>query len=264
MITRTWHGRTKTADAEHFHSYLTKVAVEDYRKTKGNLGVQLRRKTEGAVTHFWVDSQWESVDSIKAFAGEEYEQAKYYDESSLYLLELEPMVTHCETTSYQPNTRQAGLIRQFEQVYDGELWLDETLTKKLSGVDAASSIVRPLPELHCVQQVVLHITNWRKLLIARLQGDFNFRIEINSAADWVPLEKLKADNWNSILSDLDSTQQELLSLLRQKDERILDTKVGPFDYTYQYLIEGLIQHDLYHMGQIGLIWKLIKLHRLDK
>lgn len=103
MITRTWHGRTKTADAAAFFSYLKKVAVEDYRTTAGNKGVQIRQKTEGDVTHFWVDSQWESMDSIKAFAGEECEKAKYYDESSRYLLELEPTVLHCETTVYGPN-----------------------------------------------------------------------------------------------------------------------------------------------------------------
>ncbi|MDX5481167.1 MAG: DinB family protein [Hymenobacteraceae bacterium] len=259
MITRTWHGRTKAADAEIFFRYLNKVAVEDYRNTAGNLGVQIRRATEGDVTHFWVDSQWDSVDSIKAFAGEEYGQAKYYDESSRFLLELEPTVTHCETTAYGPDRRLADLVRQFEQLYDGELWLDETLLKKLTGIDAADSVVQPFPELHSLQQVVLHLINWRKLLVARLRGNFDFKIELNSAADWLPPGMLDPERWSVILSDLDETQQELISLLQQQEDSILDTRVGPFEYTYQYLIEGLIHHDLYHLGQIGLIRKLVKL-----
>lgn len=258
MITRTWHGRTRTADAADFLSYLNKVAVEDYRTTEGNLGVQIRQKSEGDVTHFWVDSQWASIGSIKAFAGETYEQAKYYDESSRFLLELEPTVTHCETTAYGPNTKLAELTRQFEQLYDGELWLDETLMKKLAPVKAADSVKQPCPGMHSLQEMVLHIITWRKVLIARLRKDFAFSIDINSTEDWKPGNELKAAEWHSILDELKRSQQELITLLHQQDDSILDRHVGSFGYTYQYLIEGLIHHDLYHLGQIGLIKKLLR------
>ncbi len=258
MITRTWHGRTQLSDADHYFQYLTETGVADLRKTKGNISVQIHRKTEGGITHFWVASVWDSLESIKNFAGEDFEKARYYAQDSHYLLELEPTVTHRETTVFRPSTTMAALTRQFEQLYDGELWLDETIRKKLADVDAANSVVQPLPALHNLQQVVLHIISWRKVLIARLQKDYTFQVEVNSPEDWKPSEELRAEDWEHILSELESTQQQIINLLQVQDESILDTNVGPFDYTYQYLIEGLIHHDLYHLGQLGIIKKLVR------
>lgn len=264
MITRTWHGRTRAADAEKYLQYLTETGVAEYRATKGNLGVQIHRSTAGGTTDFWVTSQWESFASIEAFAGQDYERAKYYEEDSRYLLELEPTVSHCETTAFGPTTTLAALTRQFEQLYHGELWLDETLLKKLSEVDAESAVARPAEGIHTLQELVWHIINWRKVLIARLRQDFGYRIEIDSAQDWKPKGELRAEDWKSVLLELEKTQHEIISLLQQQQESLLDTEVGEFGYTYQYLIEGLIHHDLYHLGQIGLVKKLVSLHRPSK
>jgi hypothetical protein len=48
------------------------------------------------VTHFITLTFWRDIDSIKAFAGEEVETAKYYPEDADYLLEFEPTVVHYE------------------------------------------------------------------------------------------------------------------------------------------------------------------------
>ena len=39
---------------------------------------------------------WDSWESIRAFAGDDVERARYYPEDTRYLLELEPTVTHFE------------------------------------------------------------------------------------------------------------------------------------------------------------------------
>ena len=43
---------------------------------------------------------WDNLESIKAFAGEDYEKAVYYPEDKKYLLEFEEKVIHCETFEY--------------------------------------------------------------------------------------------------------------------------------------------------------------------
>jgi hypothetical protein len=37
------------------------------------------------------------MDSVRKFAGEDYEKAKYYPRDKEYLLEFEEKVIHCET-----------------------------------------------------------------------------------------------------------------------------------------------------------------------
>ena len=100
VITRIWHGATKRDDAEEYLEFLIKTGVADYKKTEGNLSVEILRRTEGERCHFWTVTKWNSYENIKKFAGEDYEKAKYYEEDSKYLLEFEPNVIHCETFEF--------------------------------------------------------------------------------------------------------------------------------------------------------------------
>jgi heme-degrading monooxygenase HmoA len=96
MIGRTWHGRVPAEKADAYHDYLRRTGLADYAATPGNRGVYVLRRTEGAVTHFLLLTFWESLDAIRAFAGADYERARYYPEDDEFLLEREPFVTHYE------------------------------------------------------------------------------------------------------------------------------------------------------------------------
>ena len=96
MIARIWHGQTDTAKADAYLDILQRTGIPDYKATPGNLGAYILRREEGDVTHFITFTFWESMDAIKAFAGEDVEMAKYYPEDQDYLLEFEPTVTHYE------------------------------------------------------------------------------------------------------------------------------------------------------------------------
>ncbi|KAB2879674.1 antibiotic biosynthesis monooxygenase [bacterium] len=100
VITRIWHGKTKAEHAEEYLEFVVKTGVRDYKKTPGNLSVQILRRIDGAECHFWTVTRWNSVENIKKFAGEDYEKAHYYPEDKNYLLEFEPNVIHCETFDY--------------------------------------------------------------------------------------------------------------------------------------------------------------------
>lgn len=97
MITRIWHGRTKAADADKYLDFLLETGIQDYKATPGNLEVRIWRNIEADVAHFCTVSTWENKESIKAFAGEDINKARYYPEDDRFLLELEPNVIHYET-----------------------------------------------------------------------------------------------------------------------------------------------------------------------
>jgi len=100
IITRIWHGLTKAEDADEYLQLLIDVGVPDYKGVQGNLNVEIWRRIEGDVCHFWTVTKWDSYESIKKFAGDDFEKAKYYPEDSKYLLEFEPTVQHCETFEF--------------------------------------------------------------------------------------------------------------------------------------------------------------------
>lgn len=96
MIARTWHGVVPAERAAAYHKYLLETGVPDYLSTPGNRGVYVLRRVEGKHAHFVLTSFWESLDAIRAFAGDEIDRARYYPEDSDYLEEFEPNVTHYE------------------------------------------------------------------------------------------------------------------------------------------------------------------------
>ena len=54
------------------------------------------RRADGDRSHFLTISLWDSLESIKRFAGDDYERARYYAEDDKFLLEFEPTVQHYE------------------------------------------------------------------------------------------------------------------------------------------------------------------------
>jgi heme-degrading monooxygenase HmoA len=99
-ITRIWHGITKAAHANEYQAFVENTGLRDYKSIEGNLSVKLLKRVEGDICHFLTVTEWKSVESIKVFAGEQYELAKYYPGDEKYLLEFEKFVAHYETFEY--------------------------------------------------------------------------------------------------------------------------------------------------------------------
>jgi heme-degrading monooxygenase HmoA len=96
MIVRMWHGRVPASKAEAYREFLNARAIPDYQSGRGNLSVHILERKEGDITHFITLTFWKDMDSIKAFAGNDVEAAKYYPEDQDFLLEFEPKVVHYE------------------------------------------------------------------------------------------------------------------------------------------------------------------------
>ena len=99
-ITRIWHGTTKAEHAEVYLKYIEETGMREYRNVDGNLSAKILRSIEGDICHFLTVTEWDSYESIKKFAGDEFEKAKYYAEDNKYLLEFEDKVQHYETFEY--------------------------------------------------------------------------------------------------------------------------------------------------------------------
>jgi heme-degrading monooxygenase HmoA len=96
MIARIWHGTTEAEKADAYIELLNETGIPDYRNTPGNQGAYVLRRIENDKAHFWTLSFWDSLEAIKSFAGEAYEQARYYPRDREFLLEFEPSVQHYE------------------------------------------------------------------------------------------------------------------------------------------------------------------------
>jgi heme-degrading monooxygenase HmoA len=96
MIARRWRGVTAAANADAYVDYLNRTGVPDYRATPGNRGGLLLRHVTDTEAVFEIITLWDSMEAIRAFAGDDVERARYYPQDDDFLLEREPTVDHFE------------------------------------------------------------------------------------------------------------------------------------------------------------------------
>jgi heme-degrading monooxygenase HmoA len=96
MIARTWKGWTRTSDADAYVEYLQKTGMREYRETPGNRAAYILRGEEEDRTEFVTLTFWDSIESVKGFAGEEVERAVFYPEDDRFLLDRETSARHYE------------------------------------------------------------------------------------------------------------------------------------------------------------------------
>jgi uncharacterized damage-inducible protein DinB len=145
------------------------------------------------------------------------------------------------------------LKKLFTDHYDGNPWLDINIVdtlKELTPSQAASKI----GDHNSIWQIVQHVVAWRETNLARIQGELvpapshNFIEEIQDKSEAA---------WEKLLGRLQRSQEMLLAYLEKADAASFDTIYKPNQHTYYEHLQGILQHDAYHLGQIVLLKKLI-------
>ena len=96
MIARIWRGAVAPADRDAYAQYMEATGVAEYAATPGNRGVWMLRRDVDAKTEFLMFTLWDSMESVKSFAGEQPEVAVFYPEDDRFLIEREELVSHYE------------------------------------------------------------------------------------------------------------------------------------------------------------------------
>ena len=151
--------------------------------------------------------------------------------------------------------RSDKLILDFKDAFDREPWYGDSVMKKLNTINLDIANVRPLPSFNSIAEIIQHMINWRIFAIKKMQGDKGFDIRQNYANDWTEANISSQSDWDELIKKLQSSQKEIIKLLSVKNEDFLDLKVSGRDYDFAFLLAGILQHDIYHLGQIALVVK---------
>lgn len=151
------------------------------------------------------------------------------------------------------------IVDQLRRAHSGEAWHGEPLMSILEGISAEHSGVTWLPGTHTFYQLVVHITAWQREAARRLRERI-YR-ELSAEEDWVESGEGSAA-WGLALRDLQKSHAELVSAVSGLDPNLLDeTLPGSPNQTYYVLLHGIVQHTLYHAGQIAMLKKAFVEHR---
>ena len=153
-------------------------------------------------------------------------------------------------------SESARIADQLRRAFDGEAWHGDSLFEILEGVGAARAAARPIAGAHTIWELVLHIAAWDGAVLRRLGGA---AVELSDAENFPPVRDTSEAAWRSALAQVRRGHEELVAAVASlPDSRLEDMVPGKegAHYNFYYMLHGVVQHELYHAGQIALLKKM--------
>ena len=142
---------------------------------------------------------------------------------------------------------------QLRRAFEGNAWHGPAVRELLADVTAAQAAGRPLPTAHSIWEIVLHMATWERVVYRRLQGETVVNLPMEQ--DWPPVRDSSEAAWHQAVRDLEQANHDLRAAIAQLTEaRLADMAPGK-DHSVYVMLHGIIQHDLYHAGQIAILKK---------
>lgn len=142
---------------------------------------------------------------------------------------------------------------QLQRALEGDAWHGPALKEVLAGVTPEQGARRPLPQAHSIWEIVQHIGVWDAVVRRRIEGETVG--ELPADQDWPPVRETGAAAWKKALEDLERGYRQLQQAIAAYPDERLPEKVTGKDYSFYVMLHGVVQHVLYHAGQIALLRK---------
>jgi uncharacterized damage-inducible protein DinB len=151
----------------------------------------------------------------------------------------------------------ARLADQIRRAFEGDAWHGDSIKELLAGVTAATATAKPIKNAHSIWELVLHIAAWDDAVLRRIGGA---AVELTKQQDFPPVKDSSPAAWRRTLSRLEQTHNQLIKAVAAfPDSRLQDQVPGKTEdyYDFYYMFSGIVQHELYHAGQIALLKKAL-------
>lgn len=148
------------------------------------------------------------------------------------------------------NKEIKNIIAELRDTYEGDPWFGKNVKAILAMADERKIFEKKGSE-HSILELLWHMITWREFVVDRLQHSQKMKLEYFEKNDWRELDHQDKTLWPQGIERLGETQEQILSLLKERNDDLLDEPVRERTYNYRKLLEGIIQHDIYHLGQIA-------------
>ena len=146
------------------------------------------------------------------------------------------------------------IIDQMDRAFSGDAWHGPSLMSLLDGLSADDASKHSVPSAHSVWELVLHSAAWKTIAQHRLAGE---TVEVTTERDWPPVWEVTDVAWKRSIETLSESHKRLRKVAEELKEDQLEENAGGSDYSRYVLLHGVIQHDLYHAGQIAILKKAL-------
>jgi len=158
-------------------------------------------------------------------------------------------------------TTAENLTARFTQILTGDPWYGSNVYDILAQTSFEAAYEKPPGAIHNIAEIVLHMVAWTEEVMDRMNG---MSAGVPTSSDWPETGRPDEQKWKNYVNDLKLVNVNLISVIQKfpteqwndltNDERNRELGTG---VTYEALIEGLIQHHIYHSGQVAILNRII-------
>ena len=149
----------------------------------------------------------------------------------------------------------ARLADQIRRAFDGDAWHGDSVLELLAEVNSATAAARPIKNAHTIWELVLHIAAWDDAVRRRTSGT---AVTLTDEQNFPPVKDASEAAWRKAVEDVKQVHNELVKAVAAfPDSRLQEQVPGKSQnyYNFYYMFSGIVQHELYHAGQIALLKK---------
>jgi len=157
-------------------------------------------------------------------------------------------------------TKSEEIANELKTVLSGNPWYGNTVYTIIEQVGFEAAYEKPPGSIHSIAGILLHMLAWTEEVMDRMNG---MAAQTPSSGDWPDPGDPDEQKWQNYVNDLKLVNVNLLGVIQnfpeeQWDEPINETRSNEMVLTYREMIDGFIQHQVYHAGQIALLTRILQ------
>ena len=161
-----------------------------------------------------------------------------------------------------PESEITRIIDELDREFSGDAWHGSPLRQILAGIDHNQALVRPIEGGHNIWELVLHLTGWKNEVRRRVAGA---PAGDPPEGDWPQLPATPDSHaWRQAIDELEAAHRDLVMAIEAMSEaQLYEPTNDPRNratgqgVTHYVMLHGIVQHDVYHSGQIALLKKAV-------
>ena len=142
------------------------------------------------------------------------------------------------------------ILDHYDGVLHGEPWHGDALWQILEGIPAEKAAARPVTGAHTIWELVMHMTFWEGVATKRLAG---LRAGLVEELNFPAMPDVIEENWQKTLDTFRASNQNFRQAVTNLEPGKLDQLTAVGKRTSYGEMHGIIEHHVYHVGQIALL-----------
>jgi uncharacterized damage-inducible protein DinB len=155
------------------------------------------------------------------------------------------------------NREIQSIIRNIEVTLSGEPWFGRSIYELLAEIDVSKVFIKPNHSEHSLIDLLYHMNTWAEFTLRRIQDDKEQDMAVFEKLDWREIQPGSL-SWENGVAEFKSIHERIIAELQTKNDDFLKENVDYRKYNFRFLLNGLIQHNIYHVGQIAYLRKLLR------